>query len=87
MTSLPEIAFTLDQLHPGAGRFGLNTCNSPDCMSIGQGFEPNEDRKARFALSHAGLSPEQASAAELHGPSAYKLAGAYKRYKCVSRFG
>lgn len=85
MLSLPEITFTLDQLYPGAGRFGLNTCNNADCMNYGHGFETNEDRKARFALSHPHLSPEQASTVELHGPGAYKLAGADRRYKRVSQ--
>lgn len=73
MPNLPPIEFTLDQMYPDGGRYGLSICNNADCTNFGEPFEANADRTACYAQSHPHFTPHGAALAELHGPGAHRL--------------
>ncbi len=85
MTNLAKFNFKLSQLYPGAGKHLINTCGNPDCSNFGQPLTGRADRKFFWKQKHPDLSPEQLKLIEMHGPGAYKLAGADKKHRRVSR--
>jgi len=85
MTSLPKINHKLSQLYPGAGKYRLNTCLNPDCSNFGRPFSEASERRRDLAERRPDLPPEKVRFYEQHGPGAYKLSGADRAYRRVSR--
>ena len=85
MTSLATFNFKISQLYPGAGEHKLNTCGNPDCTNFGAGLTEGPDRRAEGLRRHPDLTPEQLDVFEQNGPGAYKLSGADKKHRRISR--
>lgn len=85
MTGLATFNFKLPQLHPGTGKHKLNTCGNPDCLNFGVAPSERAGRRADWAARRPELTPEQLDIAADHGPGAYKLAGADRKHRRVSR--
>lgn len=85
MAGLATFNFKLSQLYPGAGEHRINTCGNPDCSNFGQPMTVRAERKAVWKEKRPDFTPEQTKLVEMHGPGAYKLAGADKKHRRVSR--
>ena len=85
MAGLATFNFKLSQLYPGAGKYRINTCGNPDCSNFGQPLTERATRKSTWKGKRPDLTPEQLKLVEMHGPGAYKLAGADKKHRRVSR--
>lgn len=85
MAGLATFNFKLSQLYPGAGQHRINTCGNPDCSNFGQPLTDRATRKSVWKKKRPDLTTEQLEMVEMHGPGAYKLAGADKKYRRVSR--
>lgn len=85
MAGLAKFNFKLSQLYPGAGEHHINTCGNPDCSNFGHSLTERATRKSTWREERPDLTPEQRKLVEMHGPGAYKLAGADKKHRRVSR--
>lgn len=85
MAGLATLNFKLSQLYPGAGEHRINTCANPDCSNFGQALTDRGTRMAKLKERRPDATPEQLQLVEMHGPAAYKLAGADKKHRRVSR--
>lgn len=85
MAGLATFNFKLSQLYPGAGEHLINTCANPDCSNFGQQLTDRATRISKWKERRPNASPEQLQLVETHGPGAYKLAGADKKHRRVSR--
>lgn len=85
MAGLATFNFKLSQLYPGAGDHCINTCGNPNCSNFGQPLIDRAARKAMWKKKRPDLTPEQLKLVEMHGPGTYKLAGADKKQRRVSR--
>lgn len=85
MTGLAKFNFKLAQLYPGSGEHRINTCGNPDCLNFGAEPSTKGDRRAHWAKHRPELSPEQLDIAAKHGAGAYKLSGADKKHRRVSK--
>ncbi|CUH38280.1 hypothetical protein JSE7799_01387 [Jannaschia seosinensis] len=85
MTSLATLNFKLSQLYPGAGEHCINTCANPDCSNFGHPLTGRATRKSIWEEKRPDLTPEQLKFVEMHGPGAYKLAGASEKHRRISR--
>lgn len=85
MASLATFNFKLSQLYPGAGEHRINTCGNPDCSNFGQQLTHRAGRKSCWKKQRPNLTPAQLKLFEMHGPGAYKLAGADQKHRRVSR--
>ncbi|MCA1776724.1 MAG: hypothetical protein LC676_14280 [Loktanella sp.] len=82
---MAKFNFKISQIYPGAGEHKLNTCGNPDCVSFGKTLTDGPQRVADALRRNPDLTPAQLEAFEQKGPGAYKLAGADKKYRRVSR--
>lgn len=84
MSGLATFNFKLSQIYPGAGDHHLNTCANPDCSNFGQPLTDRTARTTEWQERCPDLSVEQMELIEMHGPGAYKLAGAREKHRRVS---
>ena len=81
MEGLAKFNFNLKQLYPEVGRFRINTCGNPDCGNFGR-----PPRHPRVKLPKK-KEEERCSTARalLHAPGAYKISGADKAEKRITK--
>ena len=85
MTDLAKYSFRIEQLHPGSGAHRLNTCANPDCSNFGAPLTTRAGRRSAWAERRPDLTAAELDLLARHGPGAYKLAGADRHHRRVSR--
>lgn len=85
MKGLATYNFKISQLWQDGGEHGLNTCGNPDCSNFGHSLTTAVGRRRTWSKARPDLTDAQLDEIERNGPGAYKISGADKDFRRVSR--